>query len=143
VPLSGTESGVIAYGEQRGCALADYDEDGRVDVVLCQTGAETKLYHNKEARPGLIVQLRGPESNPQAIGAVLRLGNGKQWGPAREIHSGAGLFSQNSPRQVLSGSDATKLFVRWPGDKTMVYDVPDGAHHVQATHNESKLRVIR
>src|SRR5213075_2287729 len=40
-PVPGQESGIIAHGEQRGCAVADYDADGRVDVVLCQNAAET------------------------------------------------------------------------------------------------------
>jgi hypothetical protein len=36
VPVSGQESGVNVYGEQRGCALADYDHDGWVDLVVTQ-----------------------------------------------------------------------------------------------------------
>jgi len=38
--------------------------------------------------------------NAQAIGASIRLGDGKHFGPAREIHAGAGFWSQDSAVQV-------------------------------------------
>lgn len=44
--LSGMESGMMAYGEQRGIAAADFDTDGHVDLALGQNGGETKLYCN-------------------------------------------------------------------------------------------------
>src|SRR6185503_20336074 len=50
--MTGTESGIKVYGQQRGCAASDYDADGRVDLVVCQNGAQTKLYHNTTATPG-------------------------------------------------------------------------------------------
>jgi hypothetical protein len=50
-PLSVNESGVRVYGEQRGCAAADFDHDGRIDLAVTQNGAATKLFRNKSARP--------------------------------------------------------------------------------------------
>jgi hypothetical protein len=50
-PLSANESGVRAHGEQRGCAVADFDHDGRIDLAVTQNGAATKLFRNKSARP--------------------------------------------------------------------------------------------
>ena len=50
-PLSVVESGVRVYGEQRGCAAADFDHDGRIDLAVTQNGAATKLFRNKSARP--------------------------------------------------------------------------------------------
>ena len=44
--MSGEASGIKLYGEQRGAALCDYDADGRIDLVVTQNGAETKLFHN-------------------------------------------------------------------------------------------------
>ena len=64
MPVPGQESGVKIYGEQRGAALCDYDGDGRVDLVVTQNGAETKLYHNARARPGLRVPAPDPRSLP-------------------------------------------------------------------------------
>src|SRR5205823_10858972 len=72
-PLRGQDSGVKVYGEQRGAALSDYDQDGRIDLVVTQNGAETKLFHNVGAKPGLRVRLSGPPGNPAGVGAQVRL----------------------------------------------------------------------
>src|SRR6185503_7473844 len=53
--VPGRESGVKVNGEQRGAAVCDFDQDGRLDLVVTQNGAETKLYRNLHARPGLRV----------------------------------------------------------------------------------------
>ncbi|HET9708856.1 MAG TPA: VCBS repeat-containing protein, partial [Gemmatimonadales bacterium] len=58
--VPGQVSGITVYGDQRGAAFGDYDADGRVDLVVSQNGAETKLYHNERATPGLRVRLQGP-----------------------------------------------------------------------------------
>src|SRR5207247_7734990 len=87
-PVPGQESGVKVYGEQRGAALCDYDADGRVDLVVTQNGAETKLFHNEGAKPGLRVRLRGQPGNLAGIGAVIRLVFGQKMGTAREILAG-------------------------------------------------------
>ena len=44
--VPGQESGILIYGEQLSAAACDYDHDGRVDLVVTQTGAQTKLYKN-------------------------------------------------------------------------------------------------
>src|SRR6185436_14642405 len=44
--VPGEESGVKIYGEQRGSAIGDFDEDGRIDLVVGQNGGPTRLYHN-------------------------------------------------------------------------------------------------
>src|SRR4029079_17386752 len=44
--VSGQQSGLMIYGEQRAAAAADYDRDGRIDLAVTQVGAETKLYRN-------------------------------------------------------------------------------------------------
>src|SRR5439155_23221206 len=41
--LGPREAGIAIYGEQRGCAVCDYDADGRTDLAVTQNGAETKL----------------------------------------------------------------------------------------------------
>ncbi len=129
--LPGQQSGVEVYGEQRGCALADYDGDGRVDLVVTQNGAETRLYHNVGAKPGLRVRLVGPPGNPQGIGASVRLRFGERFGPAREIHAGAGYWSQDSAVPVMGFVDPPDgVWIRWPGGKEIVVTLPPGAKEV-------------
>jgi hypothetical protein len=125
VPVPGQDSGVMVYGEQRGAAVGDFDRDGRADLVVTQNGAATRLFQNVTARPGLRVRLQGPPANPWGIGAVVRLDFGARSGPAREIHAGAGYWSQDSLVPVLGCPDPpARLEVLWPGGKRQVYDLP-------------------
>jgi hypothetical protein len=130
--VPGQESGLIIYGEQRGAAAADYDGDGRVDLVVTQNGAATRLFHNVGARPGLRVRLAGPPGNPAGAGAMIRLRFGERWGPAREVHAGSGYWSQDSAMQVMATpAPPTAMWVRWPGGKTQQVKVAEGAREVK------------
>ena len=141
--LSGQESGVQVYGEQRGAAVGDFDADGRLDLVVTQNGAETKLYRNVEGKPGLRVRLSGPPGNPHGVGAVVGLIFGQRKGPVREIHAGAGYWSQDSAVQVMGMPESpTQIWVRWPGGKTTTNAVPPAAVEI-ALDLGGNLRVLR
>jgi enediyne biosynthesis protein E4 len=128
--VPGQESGIAIYGEQRGAAVADFDNDGRIDLAVSQNGAETKLLHNNRAASGLRVRLSGPTANRDAIGAVVRIGDGRRWGAAREIHAGGGYWSQDSTVQVLART-GSRVQVRWPGGATTVSEIPADATEVE------------
>src|SRR5438045_4216987 len=141
--VPGQESGVKVYGEQRGAALCDYDGDGRVDLVVSQNGAETKLFHNVGAGPGLRVKLKGPPGNPQGIGAQVRLIFGQQKGPVREIHAGSGYWSQDSAVQVMATPQRpTQIQVRWPGGQVTTGVVPTQAHEISVAQ-DAKVTTVR
>ena len=140
--VPGEESGIKVYGEQRGAALCDFDEDGRIDLVVTQNRGATRLFHNQGAKPGLRIRLSGPPGNPQGIGATLRLGAGQHFGPAREIHGGSGYWSQDSAVQVMSLSERPDaLWVRWPGGAVTSAAVPAEAREVRMDYR-GELKVI-
>jgi hypothetical protein len=136
-PLSGAESGIALYGEQRGAAVADFDGDGRADLAVTQVRGATALFHNRGARPGLRVRLNGPPGNPAAIGAVLRVGREGRFGPAREIHAGSGAASQDSATLVLARPEgADRIAVRWPGGRTEVLPLPPAGRTLELSPGE-------
>lgn len=129
-------SGIEIYGDQRGAALGDFDEDGRVDLAVAQNGAATRLFQNINAKPGLRVRLSGPSGNPDGVGATMRLVFGERVGPAREIHGGSGYWSQDSTVQILCGPEApTQVWIRWPGGKTTTGAIPQGAREITVDAN--------
>jgi hypothetical protein len=128
--VPGQESGILVYGEQRGAACADFDHDGRVDLVVTQNGAPTRLLRNARATPGVRVRLRGPVGNPDAVGAALRWLSPGQPGPLREIQAGSGYWSQNSSVQVLAGARPGRLWIRWPGGNVTETALPASAREV-------------
>lgn len=114
--LSAAEAGIRVLGEQRGAATADFDKDGRLDVVVSQVGAATKLYRNRTAPKAHRVRLIGPPGNRQAVGAVLRIGGLRGRGPRRELVLGSGYRSQNSLVSLWPvASEEQSLVVEWPG----------------------------
>ncbi len=130
-PIPGQNSGIKIYGEQRGCALCDYDGDGRVDLVVAQNGAETRLFKNQGAQPGLRIRLKGPAGNPSGVGAALRLLTSGKLGPAREVHAGSGYWSQESAVQVLAGAETPeRIWIRWPGGAELTLPIPAGAREI-------------
>ncbi|HZR19629.1 MAG TPA: FG-GAP-like repeat-containing protein [Verrucomicrobiae bacterium] len=129
--VPGQLSGLTVYGEGRGAAVGDFDEDGRVDLVVGQNGAETRLFHNRLAKPGVRVHVVGPVGNPDGVGAQLRPVFGTRRGPVREIHAGGGYWSQDGATQVFGVPEAlTGIWVRWPGGKEQTVEVSAGAKEV-------------
>lgn len=114
-PVPGHQSGVMVYGEQRGSALGDLNNNGKTDLIVSQNAAKTKLFLNRTEKRGIRVGLEGPASNLTGIGAAIRLlyENGRT-GPYRYITAGGGYWSQNSTTQVLGYSeDPNGIEVRW------------------------------
>lgn len=131
--LDGAASGIRVYGDQRGAALADVDGDGRVDVSVSQNGAETLVFRNARARPGLRVRLEGPPGNPRGAGATVRVRYADDLpGPLREVHLGGGYWSVDGPVQVLGlAGEARAVEVRWPDGSTV--RVPVAADQSEVT----------
>ncbi len=130
--MPAVESGIRIPGEQRGCALADYDGDGRIDLAVGQNRSQTKLFHNTTVRPGLRVRIKGSPGNPRGIGAACRIGNGEKWGPVREVHLGGGYWSQDGAVQVLAcEAPPSRMEFRPPNSRKVELVVPQGALEIE------------
>ena len=120
-----SRSGIAVYGDQRAAATGDFNQDGRLDLIVTQNGAETKLFQNTGASRGLRVRLLGPPGNPTAIGAQVRLANGASFGSTQEIHGGAGYLSHSSPELRFHGvEEGASLWIQWPGGRVTNEPIP-------------------
>ena len=140
MPVKGDEAGLKMYGDQRACALADYDADGRLDIVVTQSGGRTHLFRNNKAKPGLRVRLVGGKLNPDAIGSAARLHYGQA--PAAtsgtwcEWQLGSGYGSQDGLGKVLATPNPPSVIeVRWPSGKTTRTSLPAGLTEITLTYN--------
>ena len=103
-----------------GAAFADFDNDGRVDVVVTTLEGPVKLFHNATRGGGhwLALRLHGTKSNRQGLGAAVRvtLPDGRTlYGHAT---TSVGYASSSEPlvRFGLGPQDTvSRIEVRWPG----------------------------
>lgn len=126
--VSGMQSGVKVYGEQRGAAFSDINTDGKVDLVVTQNSEESKLFLNRTERKGLRITLKGLLNNVDAIGSSIRMvySDGTK-GPQREIQAGSGHWSQESFTQVMGVSPDESLSgveVNWFNQETETIQIP-------------------
>jgi hypothetical protein len=69
------EAGVTRPGPHRGAAVADIDNDGRVDLIVTALGERPKLLRNVSTAGGAWITLRlvGRTSNRDGLGTVARV----------------------------------------------------------------------
>ena len=93
------EAGVDSISDGRGVAIADFDHDGRMDIVVTNVGSVPHIYRNITESKNNWLELRlfgdGEKSNRDAIGAriLVRTAAGEQ---IREVASANGFDSQSS-----------------------------------------------
>lgn len=119
-------NGTASRKDGRGTAIADYDRDGDLDIVMMNNNQALEYFENQPAVPGhwLVVQLRGTDSNSHGIGARLTLtAGGKQ--QVREATAGCGFLGTPPAEQHFGLGAATaieRLEVRWPTGKVQVLE---------------------
>ena len=120
-------SGIYAYGEQRACAVSDFNQDGRVDLAVGQNSDATKLYLNTTGNPGLRIKLNGSDNNPDAVGAMISTAE-----TSREIQTGSGYWAHNSTTVIVPHpKGASKVQVTWPTGDRRAYTIPKNAKSVR------------
>ncbi len=122
------EAGVDNDLDGRGIALADFDDDGRLDIYQTNANQNSLLYHNVSASGGHWIELKliGTKSNRDAIGAraTLKAGGGQM---IREVNGGNGYAGQSTTRLHFGLGKTTavdSLEIRWPGGKIEKVTVP-------------------
>ena len=77
VSLQAGSNFVQSARAHRGCAFADFDGDGRIDVVTSSLSNAPEFWRNISRRPNtwLVLKLKGRKSNRDGIGAVIRIGD--------------------------------------------------------------------
>ena len=119
--------------DARGVATADFDNDGDLDVVInnnpgdsgrAELSRATLLRNNVgERRNWLAIELRGTDSNRDAVGALVTLeAGGEKF--TRLVSAGSGFASQQSGRLYFGLGDKTEvdtMTVRWPNGRTQKF----------------------
>jgi enediyne biosynthesis protein E4 len=102
----------------RGLASGDYDNDGRIDLLVADSEGSPLLLHNESPAVGrwLGVRLVGTKSNRDGYGATLTLKSGPRT-LVRHCHADGSYLSSSDPRVHFGLGKATKadsLTIRWP-----------------------------
>ena len=93
-------------------AAADYDGDGRVNILIANHGAAPTAYRNvfESGHHWLAIDLAGQHANPNAVGArvTVRTASGDQ---VQEVRLGTAYLSQ-SPATLHFGMERTSQLIR-------------------------------
>ena len=126
----------------RGCALGDFDGDGRVDIVVTSMDANAELWMNRSPNSGhwLDIALRGTKSNRDGIGARIKVvtKSGTQYN--HQTSSVCYASSSLGPVHFGLGSDtkAQTVQITWPTGIVQTIENVDADHILKVTETASR-----
>ncbi len=128
----------------RGLAVGDYDNDGRLDVLIGNNGEAPALLRNRaEGNHWVGVKLQGTSCNRDAIGATISWSYGDVL-RSRYKTSGGSYLSSHDVREVLGLGGATRINfieIKWPQPSGRVERFTDVPIDRYVTVVEGKGRV--
>jgi len=110
----------------RGVAVADFNNDGRLDLVMNANNETPVLYMNNLKKAGNSIELKliGTESNRDAIGACVWLTAGGKT-MMRQVEAGSGYASEMMlPLHFGLGQaeQVNRIEIRWPSGQVQHFD---------------------
>ncbi|MDH7501874.1 MAG: CRTAC1 family protein [Verrucomicrobiota bacterium] len=108
----------------RGSGLVDFDNDGRLDIVICTLGGPVALLHNRAQTQNhwLKLRLEGTRSNLDGFGALVRVHAGGRT-LAAECRCPTTYVFQSDPRLHFGlgpNPKVERIEIRWPSGQTQV-----------------------
>ncbi len=108
-----------AVGANRGIAVADFDNDGSLEVAVCRLNDTPLLFKRKgvTANHWLLLQLQGSRSNRDAIGARIRITMPSGLKQYQHVTTANGIYSASEKRVHfgLGNEDAVRsMEILWP-----------------------------
>jgi hypothetical protein len=135
--------GIATYGQQGAAVSLDFDNDGHPDLIVTQNSGSIDAYRNQSGSQTIRLSVRGEPPNRDAIGAVVRLMNGENWGAAYEIQCASGPIGQSSfVRFLAKVPKGAWIRIVWPRGVVKDYPLPDKAASI-VIEQDGGLTVIK